>query len=137
MVEMTLIYDGDQRSTAIHGPSGTKLISDAPVDNGGKGESYSPTDLVAAGLGACMLTYIGKAADKNAWDVRGTRIVVQKEMVADPLRRIGRIVVDIHLTHAFDDKDMKILTNAVTTCPVKLSISDQIEVPITFHVPEG
>ena len=137
MVEMTLMYDGDQRSTAVHGPSGTTLIADAPVDNGGKGESYSPTDLVATGLGACMLTYIGKAADKNGWDVRGTRIVVQKEMVADPLRRIGRIVVDIHLTHAFDDKDMKILTNAVTTCPVKLSISDQIEVPITFHVPEG
>jgi len=135
MVEMTLTYDGDQRSTAVHGPSGTVLIIDAPVDNGGKGESYSPSDLVATGLGSCMLTYIGKAADRHGWDVRGTRIVVQKDMVADPLRRIGRLVVDIHLTRDFDDKEMRILTNTVTTCPVKLSISDQIEVPITFHLP--
>ncbi len=135
MVEMTLTYDGDQRSTSVHGPSGTALIIDAPVDNGGKGESYSPSDLVATGLGACMLTYIGKAADRHGWDVRGTRIVVQKDMVADPLRRIGRLVVDIHLTRDFDDKEMRILTNTVTTCPVKLSISDQIEVPITFHLP--
>lgn len=135
MVEMMLTYDGDQRSTAVHGPSGTVLIIDAPVDNGGKGESYSPSDLVATALGACMLTYIGKAADRHGWDVSGTRIVVQKDMVADPLRRIGRLVVDIHLTRDFDDKEMRILTNTVTTCPVKLSISDQIEVPITFHLP--
>jgi putative redox protein len=136
MVEITLLYNGEQRSTAVHGPSGTTLIADAPVDNGGKGESFSPTDLIAAALGSCMLTYIGKAADRHEWDVRGTRIVVQKDMVADPLRRIGRLIVDIHLTRSFDDKEMKILTNTVTTCPVKLSISDQIEVPITFHVPE-
>lgn len=133
MVEISLVYEGQLRSTARHMPSGTTLVADAPVDNHGRGESFSPTDLVATALGACMLTYIGLAADKHGWDVAGTKISVKKEMVADPLRRIGRLIVDITLPHEFDDKDMKILTNAVTTCPVKLSVSDRIEVPITFR----
>lgn len=135
MVEISLVYEGQLRSTARHLPSGTTLVADAPVDNHGRGESFSPTDLVATALGSCMLTYIGLAADKHAWDVVGTKISVKKEMVADPLRRIGRLIVDITLPREFDDKEMKILTNAVTTCPVKLSISDRIEVPITFRVP--
>lgn len=132
MVEIDLVYEGQLRSTARHEPSGTTLVADAPVDNHGRGESFSPSDLVAAALGSCMLTYIGLAANKHGWDVVGTRISVKKEMVADPLRRIGRLIVDITLNREFDDKELKILTNAVTTCPVKLSISDRIEVPITF-----
>jgi putative redox protein len=132
MVEIDLVYEGQLRSTARHTPSGTTLVADAPVDNHGRGESFSPTDLVATALGSCMLTYIGLAAEKHGWDVVGTRISVKKEMVADPLRRIGRLIVDITLNRDFDDKELKILTNAVTTCPVKLSVSDRIEVPITF-----
>lgn len=135
MVEISLVYEGQLRSTARHMPSGTTLVADAPVDNHGRGESFSPTDLVATALGSCMLTYIGLAADKHGWDVVGTKISVKKEMVADPLRRIGRLIVDITMPREFDDKEMKILTNAVTTCPVKLSVSDRIEVPITFHTP--
>ncbi len=134
MVEISLVYEGQLRSTARHLPSGSTLVADAPVDNHGRGESFSPSDLVATALGACMLTYIGLAGDKHGWDVVGTKISVKKEMVADPLRRIGRLIVDITLPREFDDKEMKILTNAVTTCPVKLSVSDRIEVPITFHV---
>lgn len=136
MVEITLLYSGDQRVTAVHGPSGAQVLTDAPVDNGGKGESYSPTDLVATALGSCMLTYVGKVAEQHDWDVRGTVVTVKKEMVADPLRRIGRLTVDIQLNQHFDEKALKMFTNAVTTCPVKLSISDQIEVPITLRVPE-
>ena len=136
MVEITAVYDGHQRSTAVHGPSGAILVTDAPIDNGGKGEGYSPTDLLVTGLGTCMLTYLGKAGDRYDWDLRAARIVLKKEMIADPMRRVGRIVVDIHLPRSFDDKEMKVLTNAVTTCPVKLSISDLVEVPITFHLPE-
>lgn len=135
MVEITLTYNGELRSTAIHGPSGTTLVADAPVDNHGKGESFSPTDLLATSLGACMLTYIGLAGARHGWDVTGTVIRVRKEMVADPLRRVGRLTVEIQLTRSFDDKEMKILTNSVTTCPVKLSLSDQIEVPIHFVQP--
>ena len=135
MVEITAVYAGDQRSIAVHTPSSTEIISDAPVDNGGKGESFSPTDLLVTALGTCMLTYIGKSADRYDWDAKDTRIVLKKEMVADPMRRVGRIITDIYLPREFDDREMRILTNAVTTCPVKLSISDQIEVPITFHQP--
>ncbi len=132
MVEMSIRYDGDLRSTIVHGPSGTTLVSDAPTDNHGRGESFSPTDLLAASLGSCMLMYIGLAANRHGWDVTGTTLTIRKEMVADPLRRVGRLTVEIHLNRSFDDKEMKILTNAVTTCPVKLSISDRIEVPIHF-----
>jgi putative redox protein len=135
MIEMQMIYQGELRTTAIHGPSGTELVADAPTDNHGRGESFSPTDLLATSLGTCMLMYIGLAANRHGWDVRGTRLNIKKEMVADPLRRIGRLTVEIFLNRTFDDKEMKILTNAVTTCPVKLSISDRIEVPIHFVQP--
>lgn len=132
MVEMTLIYEGELRSTATHGPSGTTLTADAPIDNHGRGESFSPTDLLATALGSCMLTYVGLTATKHGWDVRGTKLTVKKEMVADPLRRVGRLIVDIKLNKPYDDHEMMILTNAVNTCPVKLSISEKIQVPVTF-----
>lgn len=132
MVEMTLVYEGQLRCAATHGPSGTTLVTDAPVDNHGCGESFSPTDLLATALGSCMLTYVGLAADKHGWKLEGTRLTVKKEMVADPLRRIGRLSVDIRLPAQMDDASLKILTNAVTSCPVKLSISEAIQVPITF-----
>jgi uncharacterized OsmC-like protein len=135
MTSITILYDAGPRSIAKHDQSGDTIHTDAPIDNGGTGASFSPTDLVAAGLGSCMATYLGKAAEKHDWSMKGTRVLVKKEMVADPLRRIGRLIVDIYLNRTFDDKDMKILTNAVTTCPVKLSISDDIQVPITFHQP--
>ena len=67
MVEMTLVYEGQLRCAATHGPSGTTLITDAPVDNHGRGESFSPTDLLATALGSCMLTYVALAADKHGW----------------------------------------------------------------------
>jgi putative redox protein len=133
MVEIRINYDGGPRSIAVHGPSGDTLHTDAPVDNGGTGASFSPTDLLATALGTCMATYLGKAAEKHGWDLEGTRLTVRKDMVADPIRRVGRLAVDIYIPGEFDDKAMKILTNYVTTCPVKLSISDRIDVPITFH----
>lgn len=137
MVEITIRYDGELRSTATHGPSQTTLIADAPVDNHGKGESFSPTDLLATALGTCMATYLGLAANRHGYDLVGTKITVVKDMVADPLRRVGKLTVTIALPRPMDEKDVKILTNSVTTCPVKLSISDRIDVPITFTVGDG
>ena len=135
MVEMTITYEGDLHCKVQHDPSGVVVSTDAPVDNQGRGESFSPTDLLAASLAACMATTMGIAAAKNEWVLAGTRVVVKKEMTADPLRRVGRLIVDIFLNAPFDDKEMKVLTNAVTTCPVKLSISDRVLVPVTFHQP--
>lgn len=133
MVEIHINYDGGPRSFAVHGPSADRIHTDAPVDNGGTGSSFSPTDLLATALGTCMATYLGKAAEAHGWNLEGTRLLVRKDMVADPLRRVGRLSVDIYIPGEFDDKAMKIMTHAVTTCPVKLSISDRIEVPVTFH----
>lgn len=132
MVEIALTYEGSLRCSAVHGPSGTGLITDAPVDNHGKGESFSPTDLLATALGSCMMTYIGLLAERTGWDVRGTSIRVQKEMVADPIRRVGRLVVDIHVPLELTDKDLTVVENTVATCPVKMSISERIQVPITI-----
>ena len=136
MVEIAITYDGTLRCSATHGPSGTALITDAPVDNQGKGESYSPTDLVATALGPCMMTYIGLLAESRGWDVRGTTMRVQKEMVADPLRRIGRLVVQIHIPLELAAKDLTVVENTVSTCPVKMSISERIQVPITITCKE-
>lgn len=133
MVEITITYNGELRSTASHGPSGTVLVADAPVDNHGKGESFSPTDLLATALGTCMLTYVGITGKAHGWPVEGTRLIVKKEMIADPLRRVNRLVVDIYLPPGFKEEHIAVITNAVITCPVKLSISERIHVPITFH----
>ncbi|MBU3678379.1 MAG: OsmC family protein [Candidatus Kapabacteria bacterium] len=132
MVEISLTYDGELRTRAVHGPSGTGLITDAPVDNHGKGESFSPTDLLATALGSCMLTYVGLTANKHGWDVRGTSVTVHKEMVADPIRRIGRLTVQIHIPLALTDQELALIEQAVITCPVKESISDRIQVPLTI-----
>lgn len=132
MVEISLTYDGDLRTRAIHGPSGTGLITDAPVDNHGRGESFSPTDLLATALGSCMLTYVGLTANKYGWDVRGTTVTVRKEMVADPIRRVGRLTVQIHIPIVLTDRELALVEQAVTTCPVKESISDRIQVPLTI-----
>ncbi|MFM8771736.1 MAG: OsmC family protein [Candidatus Kapaibacterium sp.] len=132
MVEISLTYDGDLRTRAVHGPSGTGLITDAPVDNHGKGESFSPTDLLATALGSCMLTYVGLTANKHGWDVRGTSVTVHKEMIADPIRRVGRLTVQIHIPIPLTDQELALVEQAVITCPVKESISDRIQVPLTI-----
>jgi len=136
MVEIAITYDGTLRCSSSHGPSGTGLITDAPVDNHGKGESFSPTDLLATALGTCMMTYIGLLAERKGWDVTGSTIRVQKEMIADPVRRVGRLTVDIHVPLELSEADLTIIENTVSTCPVKMSISDRIQVPVTITCKE-
>src|SRR5271168_3260654 len=95
MVEIAIVYKGELRCVATHQPSNTALMTDAPKDNHGKGESFSPTDLVATALGTCMLTIMGIAAQTMQVDLTGTKVVVHKEMVAQPTRRIGKLTVKI------------------------------------------
>ena len=92
MVTITVNYEGNLRCKATHGPSGTTLITDAPTDNHGKGESFSPTDLVATALPACVLTIMGIAAQKHGLNLEGMSAVTTKEMSAAPPRRIARLV---------------------------------------------
>src|SRR5262245_63925363 len=94
-VEIDVVYEGQLRCVATHGPSGTKLTTDAPVDNHGKGESFSPTDLVATALGTCVMTLMGIVAQRNNLDIAGTKVHVVKEMIQQPVRRIGALRVTV------------------------------------------
>ncbi|WP_407520791.1 OsmC family protein [Lacibacter sp. MH-610] len=129
-----IVYNGELRTTATHLQSNTPIETDAPVDNQGKGERFSPTDLLATSLGSCMMTLMGiKARDMNI-DLTGVTIDIQKHMKADP-RRVGGVEVTFHFpaTLALDEKQKTILQNAALTCPVAKSIHPDIEQKVVFN----
>ena len=132
----TVIYEGELRTVALHTASGTTIETDAPVDNQGKGESFSPTDLVATALGSCMLTIMWQKSRDLKIDLKGTRIEIQKFMKAEP-RRISGISLTFHLPDEIklSEKHIKILQNAADTCPVKNSIHPDIELDINYNWP--
>jgi putative redox protein len=133
MVPIDLIYEGGLRVRAIHGPSKTELVTDAPVDNQGKGESFSPSDLVVTALGACMATIMGIVAERHQWDLKGMKVALRKHMVTEPVRRIGKIEVHFRIPNVKEEKDRKLLENAAYTCPVCRSLSPDIEKEIKFE----
>jgi putative redox protein len=134
MVKMTVRYDGDLRCTATHGPSGSRIETDAPVDNQGRGERFSPTDLVATALATCMTTVLGIAARKKGWDLKGMEVDVAKEMTPPP-RRIAKLAVEIRMPVALPDADREEVRRLAATCPVALSIGDGVGVPLAIHWP--
>lgn len=135
-VEIDIVYQGALRSIATHGPSQTTLTTDAPVDNQGKGESFSPTDLVATALGTCALTLMGIVADRNRIDLTGTKVHVVKEMIQQPVRRIGALHVTITVpadkAAALTPADRTKLETAARHCPVHHSLHPDINAPIRF-----
>lgn len=134
MTTSEVTYQGDLRTTAIHLQSNNEIITDAPTDNQGKGEAFSPTDLLATSLASCMLTIIGiKARDMNI-DITGTTAEVTKVMSADP-RRVSEIQVIITFQQALDDKTRKIFYNTALTCPVAKSIHPDIAQNVVFKLP--
>lgn len=132
MVEIQIDYEGDLHCTAKHGPSGRSIETDAPADNQGRGESFSPTDLVATALGACMATMMGIYARQQEIDLRGTRVRVEKHM-ADAPRRIGKLVVEFHLPASLPDRNRQALERAALLCPVHKSLRPDIEIPVAFR----
>jgi putative redox protein len=132
MVNTEIEYQGDLHCKATHGPSGTELSTDAPKDNQGRGESFSPTDLVGTALGSCMLTIMGLAARTLNIDITGATASVEKEMTAAQPRRIKRLNVRIHVPHAISAIDQEKLERAAHTCPVHKSLHPDIEIPIEF-----
>ncbi len=132
----TVIYEGELRTVALHNASGTTIETDAPVDNQGKGERFSPTDLVATALGSCMLTIMGQKARDHKIDLKGTRIEIQKIMQAEP-RKISGITLTGHLPDnlRLNEKQIIILQRAAETCPVMQSINPDIEVEVNFNWP--
>ena len=125
-------YLGDLRTSSTHIQSGTEIISDAPVDNKGKGEAFSPTDLVANALASCMITIMGIKAAELGVDMKGTVAEVTKIMNAEP-RRIGCVKVDFKLVGTNDAKQQTILERSAMTCPVFLSLHPEIEKVIVFN----
>ncbi len=132
MVKIDIRYEGGLRCAATHGPSGQTLQTDAPVDNHGRGESFSPTDLVATALGACMATIMGIAAERHQLDLRGMQIEVTKVMSADLPRRIAKLATTIKVPLPPEHPQRALLENAALTCPVHESLSAEIEKPVEF-----
>jgi len=130
----TVIYEGDLRTVATHLQSGTVIETDAPIDNQGRAERFSPTDIVATALGSCMTTIMGIKARDLKVDLKGMKIDIQKIMKADP-RRISGINLTFHFpdTLQADEKQRIILERAANTCPVIYSIHPDIEVNIKFN----
>jgi putative redox protein len=133
MVTVTIAYEGDLHCKAVHGPSNTALTTDAPADNQGKGESFSPTDLVATALGSCILTIMGIKAQSMGIDIRGTTATVEKEMAAAPVRRIQKLAAHVHVPHDIAADDQKRLERAAGACPVHQSLHPDIDAPISFE----
>jgi uncharacterized OsmC-like protein len=125
-------YNGELRTECIHLKSNDSFVTDAPVDNNGLGQAFSPTDTVATGLASCMLTMMGIKANGLEVNLKGTTASVTKHMSASP-RRISKIEVEVHLPKEINDKNRKILIHTADTCPVHYSLHPEIEKVITYH----
>ena len=126
-----ITYLGDLRTSAIHLQSGTEILSDAPLDNNGKGAAFSPTDMLATSLGSCMMTIMAiKAKDMNV-DLTGSTVGVVKAMQTEP-RRIGKIGIEMNMNASVSDKEKIILERVAINCPVHLSLNPAIEKEIRF-----
>ncbi|MGB5646896.1 MAG: OsmC family protein [Muriicola sp.] len=125
-------YTGDMRTSCEHLASGNTFITDAPVDNNGLGQAFSPTDTIATGLASCMLTVMGIKANSLAEELKGSYAEVTKHMASNP-RRISKIEVELHMPVGISDKNRIILERTANTCPVLESIHPDIEKIINFH----
>ena len=137
MVPLTIVYRGELRCLATHGPSAVELVTDAPKDNHGRGESFSPTDLVAAAFGTCMLTIMGIAAKRDGINLEGTQIAVEKHMTAVPPRRIARLVAHFTMPAGIPVASHAPLERAAHTCPVALSLHADVVQEVVFTWPQA
>jgi putative redox protein len=134
MTKIKTTYLGELRTEAVHEQSGTKIITDAPLDNHGKGESFSPTDLVAAALGSCMLTIMGISAESYGFVLKGTTLEIEKIMSANP-RRIAeiKIVLTFPEGNNYTDQQKRIIESAAKTCPVANSLGEEVKKTLVFN----
>lgn len=131
----TIIYKGDLRTEATHTRSGVTITTDAPVDNQGKGECFSPTDLLATSLGCCMVTIMGIAARTHGFNIDGTKIDVQKVMGTNP-RRVVEVIIDLYFPqNNYSAKELKLLEASAKECPVAQSLHPDLKQTIRFHFP--
>lgn len=141
MVQMSILYKGEKRCELKHGPSGVAFETDAPRDNAGRGESFSPTDLVGAALASCVVTTMAIMAEKegagpDAPDLRGLTADVSKEMTSSPPRKIARLPVTVRMPKGLSPEWRKKLEAAAHGCPVHRSLSPAVDAPISFVYPD-
>jgi putative redox protein len=126
-------YIGNLRTSALHVQSAEAIITDAPVDNQGRGEAFSPTDLLAASLGSCMLTIMGIAAREHQFSIDGTEVKITKIMASGP-RRVSEIIIDLVFPHNdYSPKQKKIIKLSAETCPVALSLHPDLKQTVIMH----
>lgn len=136
MVQIDIVYEGELHCRLKHGPSQVEISTDAPKDNMGKGEAFSPTDLVAAALGSCMLTLMGIYAKRHNLPLDGTRAQVTKEMIQSPERRIGKLTVKFQMARGIPAAQRQAIERAALTCPVHKSLHPDIQIPVEFNYPD-
>ena len=132
MATSSIEYVGDLRTICIHLQSGTQILTDAPTDNHGKGEAFSPTDLVATALGSCMVSIMAIKSKDLEVDLKDSTVSVTKIMQAEP-RKIAKIIVELNMAIDTSDKNKIILERSAMTCPVLLSLHPDIEKEVTFN----
>ena len=133
MVRIECEYEGELHCKAVHGPSGLELSTDAPKDNQGRGESFSPTDLVATALGTCMLTIMGLTARRLGVAIEGSTVSVEKEMSKTAPRRIAALTATIHVPGAIAPEVQEKLERAALACPVHQSLHPEIRIAVEFR----
>src|SRR4051812_47728883 len=134
MVQMKAVYLGELRTEAQHIKSGNKIIADAPIDNNGKGEAFSPTDLVCSALASCMITIMGIVAARENLDIRGLHANIEKIMAQNP-RKIAEIKLEFIMPESvkLSDKQKEVLKRAAHTCPVALSLDPSVKQTVSFN----
>ena len=132
MVRIDIEYLGDLHTKCIHGPSGNDFLTDAPVDNNGKGEYFSPTDLLATASASCIATIMGMKAKDRDIDIKGMTISVVKDMINVPYRRVKKLTYTVVFPHKLSNKDFTILKNVIRVCPVTRSLHPDVELDITY-----
>lgn len=125
-------YLGDLHCKATHGPSKNTILTDAPLDNNGKGEYFSPTDLAATAIATCIPTIMGMVAQRNNFDIKGLKVSVRKEMMNKPYRRIKKLSLDFVFANKLDDKQFQLMKNVIKTCPVTRSLHPDIEIEAIY-----
>ncbi|MBT01873.1 osmotically inducible protein OsmC [bacterium] len=133
MTKIQAIYEGDLRCKAVHDLSNSEIFTDAPLDNCGKGESFSPTDLVAAALLTCMATIMGIAAKNSKIDICKFNMSVEKKMSKNLPRKISELLVVFKMKNKYSKKEKEILNNAALTCPVHRSLNESIDIQVDFE----
>ncbi len=137
MVEINVTYTGDLHCEAMHKPTGNKLITDAPPDNHGKGETFSPTDLLAASLGTCLLTIMGIASEERGINMKGATCRIEKHMSDDKPRRIVKLAAEIIFPEGIPLAKRGLLEAVASSCPVSKSLRTELELDIKMHFPDG